>query len=133
MVYVITRNETLVDKVKTAVKTGTVSHAANLGEFLLLPPLEAGCVRACVIIDLSSTTDAEPIIKFIKASPKIGHLPIIGVSPPAELAMLPGPLRTAFKGFITIPCTPVEIAAVIGRACERPLPQTQEPLEEGTQ
>jgi len=133
MVYVITRNETLVDKVKTAVRTGTVSHAANVGEFLLLPPLEADCVQPCVIIDLSSTADAEPIIKFIKASPKIGHLPIIGVGPPDELAMLPDPLRTAFKGFITIPCTPGEIAAVIARTCARPLPQTQEPLEEGSQ
>jgi hypothetical protein len=131
MVYVITRNEMLVDKVKTAVRTGTVAHAANVGEFLLLPPSEADGVQPCILIDLPSTTDADHIIGFIKASPKIGHLPIIGVGMPDQLAMLPGPVRTAFKGFITIPCTPAEIAAVIARACAPPS-GTQERLEEGS-
>ena len=90
MVYVVTHNEAFVDKVKTALKTTAVSRAANAGEFLLLPPPDAGSAQACVIIDLSSTTDAEQIIKFTKASPKVGHLPIIGAASPDQLAILPG-------------------------------------------
>lgn len=116
MVYVVTRQEALVDAVKAGLKTEAIIHCRSSAELLAGILRQSNSKAECVVIDLS-IDDAERILTFIQSSPSTSKLPIVAVCSDGAYDELPDLVARSLNGVVLTPYTAMEIAAVVASVC----------------
>jgi len=127
MIYVISRNPAIADKVKAALKTAALIEVPDASGFLAQVLPRAYSKEACVLVDLATVSDAEHLISFTKSSATISKLPIVILGSEQNIDALPRELLSVVSGIITAPYTAGEIAAVVASICEQQMPPLEPP------
>lgn len=127
MVHLISRSEAVLAMVKAGLKTSTILHALDSRAFLAAVLHRPYSTEECVIVDLSTVTDAEHIIGFTKTS-ALSRLPMVVLGTEEAVDSLSDEVQALINGLITAPYTPGEIAAVVASLTEQRLP-AEPPLE----
>ena len=116
MVYVLSANENLRDVVCAAIKHADVFQTAKPSDLVHAILARAALRHICVIVDLSTVANATDLIRLLQGSPPAAVVPVIVLGTTDQIDSL-REVQDRIKGIVTVPYTPMELAAVVMSIC----------------